>query len=135
MKIRGNVVGTTMKPAAIANRIGGGAAALVVTVDGNAASHTAAEIYAHLQDGGVAVLRHTDAYFCIEACVQNLAICSILYDDYTATVYSIYGDGSVETVELMLTNQSWVEGQLGNISTALDNIIVIQEHLIGGGEV
>jgi hypothetical protein len=39
------------------------------------------------------------------------------------------------TQDAHLTNKKYVDNQIGNIETALDNIIAIQNELIGGGTV
>ena len=120
MKIRGNVIGTTMKPEKIAERIGGGggANALIVTIEGDKASHTSDDIHDHIENGGLVYL-HAD--FPLYVSLTDVDYSRAVFTYHDGTRYEIDQDGNV-TIH---------ESEIGNISTALDQIIEIQEELIG----
>jgi hypothetical protein len=106
---------------------GGGAAALIVTVTNGKASHTPAEIYEHLQAGGVVAL-HTGVLVCgLSHCTEAHAYFLEFYDDFVHYSHYINGAGQYELVTMPHASKA----ELGNIATALDSIITMQEELIG----
>lgn len=159
MKIRGNVVGTPLKPeravVAATNltpaqqkqaRENIGVCDLIVTVTNGVVSHTNSQIYEHVQNGGVAYLQYD--FLMPLSVTETSATCAYVYDDGIIDYFEIY-DGSFNKAEFYFaTSEQYydlkqkVEGlsnisqdhdeQLGDIDTALDSIIAIQNSLIGG---
>lgn len=169
MKIRGNVVGTPLKPernllkatdlteqekAQVRENIGI-AGVLTVTIDSNKASHTPAEILAHINSGG--------SVYCNGFALQYVTAFEAVFEDnfysghegsdgkpyaYCMTRTVINEDGTVteslknlptlndgETTEYNTWSSQKIASEIGSIETALDGIIAIQNSLIGGGEV
>ena len=148
MKIRGNTVGTTLKPeravVAATNltpeqqkqaRDNIGASALIVTVTDGVASHTAPQICEHIQNGGVAYISQNGWYMPICFAYPNYAQAYDVADDWLIGHYDIGEDGEVveQTIDFARSDRvTDIENQLGDIDTALDSIIAIQNSLIGG---
>lgn len=128
MKIRGNTVGTPMRPekflvkarnlneeekaqaranigaAAEGDSPGGsGVSALIVTMsEDSIASHTPAQILAHMQNGGVVYLNpygYEGTLVPCTECTEYLASFTVLFDDYTGYTHTIYEDGTVNQNE------------------------------------
>lgn len=79
---------------------------LIVTIDGDTADHTSEEIYAHIQNGGVAYLFDGNYYIPINASADDAAAI-YMYDDMIADHYYISGD-KVNHSEMYFENQSAV---------------------------
>ena len=137
MKIRGNVIGTTMKPEKIAERIGG-------TGGGGAATPYYVDVYfvenePYTNDFSWHDLRN-------EISNNRMILCRVtrtddmLYlplthvDDYDESV-TFSADIGYEhhRVQILIDGSViyTVEDRIGDISAALDHIIEIQEELIG----
>lgn len=132
--------------AALEANAGGDAVLLIVTLseDESTASHSASEIYTHVQNGGSVVLKYY---------TQLLALTAVDYyeedqwgqaffnhinaeENYTFG-YTIYEDRMAEYFETYFARGDTVaelENALGDVSSALDSIIAIQNELIGGEE-
>lgn len=119
---------------------------LIVTytnVDDMTATHNAAEIYAHIQNGGTAVFFDgSGTYYNLTFVEQSIAAFSFVGDDFCNTLFLIDDSAGVEVVDLQYASSGLVqelydrvinleENSVGNIDTALDSIIAIQEKLIG----
>lgn len=97
-------------------------------------SHTPKQIYDHVQNGGTVVC-YSDGVFCQ---VDNIAETLVLFhaggEDLNGrphiVSFKIDADGNV----VVSDNALAVESDIGDISTAFDSIIAIQNELIGGGE-
>lgn len=112
---------------------GGGASPLIVTVTDGKASHTNTEIYEHIQSDGVAYVLYDDVLYPLSAS-ENTATASCVTDEGFVYYLEIY-DGRFIKVEYYFAKDeqiSELEEQIGDIDTALDNIIAIQNSLIGG---
>jgi hypothetical protein len=108
----------------------GGASALIVTVDGNVANYTVQAIEKHLYKGGVAYLYDAENEVRLPlSIVGESAFASYLDDEGFWHIYEIYNENSV----VKAVYEYAVQSQLGDIDTALDRIIEIQNSLIGGG--
>ena len=139
MKIRGNIVSTTMSPEKIAERIGGtgggGSSVLVVNMDEQMGqtSHNATQIYAHVKAGGTAVLS-IDSYAefipLVEASEWYAMFGSFNGEESCVRTWVIYDDVPPEFYENYVLTQSILDNQLGNCYEALQNIIALQEGLL-----
>ena len=76
-----------------------GAAPMIVTITNDVASHTSAEIYAHVQAGGTALLIDGEYIYALVGCTEGYASFDHSYDDGLLDNILIYGDGSVERRE------------------------------------
>ena len=161
MKIRGNTVGTTIKPEktvvkcetlveeekAIARANIGASSTIIVTIDeDNKASHTTREIYEHVQNGDLVVLDTGIEMFAnltiAESYRATFSYLDVVGDtgngDAAAMLgsYSIDSDGNIDVDFINLvddtTASKYVEDKLGPIDSALDAILKIQNELIGG---
>lgn len=111
---------------------GGGASALIVTIDGDVADHDAPEIYEHTKNGGVAYLKWYESYIPISYSYDSYAQAYYIADDGLVEHWEIDGAGDVVHQTFEYARQSDIIKQLGDIDTALDRIIEIQNSLIGG---
>ena len=98
---------------------GGGTAALIVTRDERSekASHTSSEIHGYVEDGG-------SVFFSIEG-IEYISLTTVSYGaavftDSLGTQYTIDNEGYYREYR----------SNIGDISTALDHIIALQEELI-----
>lgn len=108
----------------------GGASALIVTVDGDLSNYTVQYIDEHLYNGGVAYLYDAGNGCHLPLSIVNeSAFASYLDDEGLWHIYEIYNENSVTKSVYSYVAQE----QLGDIDTALDRIIEIQNSLIGGG--
>lgn len=108
----------------------GGASALIVTVDGDLSNYTVQYIDEHLYNGGVAYLYDAENGCHLPLSIVNeSAFASYLDDEGLWHIYEIYNENSVTKSVYSYV----VQEQLGDIETALDRIIDIQNELIGGG--
>lgn len=74
---------------------------LTVTITDDVASHTSAEIYAHVQAGGTAELDYEGFTYVLVGCTADYASFDHSYDDDLLDNFLIYGDGSVDRREYM----------------------------------
>ena len=151
MKIRGNTVGTTLKPerAVVAAknltpeqqkqaRDNIGASALIVTETNGELSHTLEQICNHIKNGGIAYLLADYRYMPIIADDNDVIYANFIFDDGFAYYYEAFTVGNVAKLvraEHEYAHQSQfisIKQQMGDIDTALDGIIAIQNSLIGG---
>lgn len=117
MKIRGNTVGTTLKPEkavvkcqnltreekAQARANIGVNDTLTVTINEDVASHTAAEIYAHVQSGGTAVCKASEtAFYNLSYVDSSYVLFSFVEDDAHVYGVKILADGSYENIGFSL---------------------------------
>lgn len=101
---------------------------------------TSTQIFEHIQNGGTAVFcRHISddmfVYYTLLDCRDTLAIFGSMDEDYTGVLFTVNNEGDVEEIDMLYASASRlseVEDIIGNIETALDSIIAIQESLIGG---
>ena len=126
MKIRGNTVGTNIKPEKILVKAtnlteeekaqaranigaaavgeGGGSSAMIVTI-GDTASHTAAEIYAHVLGGGTAICKASETSFYNLSYVDTVnAIFSFAEDDGYIYGVKVLDNGSFVPIEFSLAD-------------------------------
>lgn len=85
---------------------------LVVTVTDDTASHTSAEIYAHVQAGGTAALQYGDEYLMLTRFGEGVASFSwVSGEENIVTHYDVYEDGSVDAyVQQGLASGEYVRG-------------------------
>ena len=104
---------------------------LTVTVDeDNVASATPAEIYAHVQSGGTAVLLWQDRFYGYSHCTIDDAYFAALFEDQVDYLVWISDVGKVVENELQRVPLSLFDSTIGDIDSALDEIIKIQEELL-----
>lgn len=163
MKIRGNTIGTTMKPEktvvkcenlteeekARARDNIGVVPMLIVTNEGIQASHTSGEIYAHVQAGGTVVFDVSNGVCASFAGAYEDVAFFIAYqanardDDIVAggiiVSYEIDRDGNITDCGLHIRDEQGIENRIyeviGPIDDALQEIIAIQNKLIGGDSI
>lgn len=151
-KIRGNVVGTTMAPEKIAERIGGGGgsaiAPLIVTLSEGwfEASHNAIEIYNHVKNGGEVYLdEHPDSNIaslcklqrveCVEGYEEDAsAEFSYITDEQWHYLIYIKADGSVECFEKALAPGTLIV-TIQEDGKASHTALQIYDQVQAGGEV
>ena len=106
MKIRGNTVGTPMKPEKVVEKAGGGGSTMIVTLNGSTASKNSGQIYNHVASGGNVILRipiGNDIWHYVNLS-HTYPYCSYFLeknDDYVDSVYII--DESATCQEVTLT--------------------------------
>lgn len=113
----------------------------IVTVSdsGKVASADSGQICKHVEKGGMVVLdartNDTTPRVLYNLCrsTPDLAEFAMLSDDYIVETYSINSHAKVNTKDLQVVSQANFNETVGNIETALDSILAIQEGLIGGG--
>lgn len=156
MKIRGNTVGTTIKPEktvvkceklteeekTIARANIGATSMLIVTIgeDGKA-SHTSAEILAYVQAGGTVVLDTWNEMFANLTTV-DVGMAYFAYVDISDEAggllgsYTIDYEGNAHASFSQFRDdnelENYIDEKIGLIDSALDSIIAIQNELIGG---
>ena len=113
---------------------GGGASALIVTVTDGDVDKTSDEILAHIQNGGVAYL-HADGYYMpLSAGEYGSAFSGYADEEGFWHIFEVCDDQLYSTIQ----EYAWqsqirsINEKMGDIDTALDNIIAIQNSLIGG---
>ena len=106
---------------------------------GRVASKSSGQIYEHVQKGGMVLLdtRGVDAekgvMYNLCRSTPDLAEFALFGDDYIVETYSINDRAIVEVKDLQVVSKGSFDKTVGDIETALDNIIAIQESLLGGG--
>lgn len=111
MKIRGNTVGTTMKPEKVVEKAGGGGggSTVIVTLVGlGKASHTSLQI-AELLKNGHNVLFCNGTYYSLDVARDSVARFSAVSDDGSVDLYEINNAGEVEYFFLELTGGGSVD--------------------------
>lgn len=114
-----------------------GSSVLVVNMDEQMAQvrHTTKQIYDYVKAGGTAVLS-IDGYAEFIP-LQEANECLAIFGNFNAEelclrTWHIYDDVPPEFYEQYVLTQDFLDNRLGDIETALDNIIAIQNSLIGG---
>lgn len=104
---------------------------LVNTVDddGNPVTVTPAEILAHISKGGPVYYDDVSTYTALSFCSEALAEFITIVNGQVGK-YVVDADGAQSFVSTNFVTQD----EIGDISTALDSIIAIQNGLIGGDE-
>lgn len=74
----------------------GGVSTLIVTITDGVASHTSAEIYAHVQSGGTAELHDENLVYFLCGCCPDYATFEHSADDGLLHTYLIYNDGTFD---------------------------------------
>lgn len=138
-KIRGNLIGTTMAPEKIAERVGGGGggvAPLIVAYydQTGKASHSSTEIFeASLQRPVVLVHASKREHYQLDYCTEFAASFTRMDDTRIleqwvvdeAKVVDYYYHGAIVT-------QTQLDNAIGDIETALDELHAYAQALIGG---
>lgn len=110
----------------------GGADSLIVTYEGDQASHTSGEIFDHVSNvRGPVQLQYNDMYYQLLRADDSVAWFGYINDEGYATVVCVNGN-EIEEYHFDYVPASYFDEVIGDISTALDHIIEIQEELIGG---
>ena len=109
---------------------------LVVTLTDGVASSTSTEIYAHVQNGGAALLLYNDQYFVLEYCKQDMA--SFVHtntEEQLMTQIDIYDDGSFDEY----VDVSFSAARYGTLTVTITNDVAsstsaeIIDHVQNGG--
>jgi hypothetical protein len=148
MIIRGNTVSTTIAPEKIAEKIGGtgGSNTLIVKMDDDGlATYSSNRIEDHIRNGGTAIARYylnvgdymkiTDYYFdkCYYDELENGDL--MLYVSFVSTVEPVITTLTID--EKRTPTVSYTElatsKDIGDISTALDELHTYAQGLINGG--
>ena len=135
MIIRGNTVGTNMSVDKIAEKIGGtggGIAPLIVTIDQSTgkASHTVMEMLAKIESGGVVYLRLDGGYWPLTFVDLDFAdFTQSIPEDPKEVVWRVWSDETIEKYD----NTFATSDQIGDISSALDELHTYAQGLIEGG--
>ena len=110
---------------------GGGAEVLNVWVEGTEADHTSGEIFDHVSNvRGPVQLQYNDMYYQLLKADDSVAWFGYIDDEGFATVVCVNGN-EIEEYHFDYVPASHFDEVIGDISTALDHIIEIQEELIG----
>lgn len=105
----------------------------LVTVKDGVSSKSSEEIITHIKNGGVAYLYADGLYLPLGASDGGWAIASFIADDGINSVYCITGN-EVESLDFEYAKTPQIASineQIGDIETALDTIIAIQNELLG----
>jgi hypothetical protein len=134
MIIRGNTVSTPIAPKKVAEEIGS-IAPIYVTLDKSTgkASYTAAEIYTHIDDGGVVYL-HTgnEIIPLVYSSIGMAEFNSYVTDQDLFRGAQVFKDGSYVIVNTDIVTEDILEENMGDISSALDELHTYAQGLIGG---
>lgn len=110
---------------------GGGAEVLNVWVEGTETDHTSSEIFSHVDhQRGPVQLQYNDVYYPLLRADDSVAWFGYINDEGYATVVCVNGN-EIEEYHFDYVPASHFDEVIGDISTALDSIIAIQEELIG----
>lgn len=96
--------------AAVGEGGSGGSSTLIVTVTDEVADHTPAEIYAHVQAGGTAVLLYDGIFFGMTRADASHAEFSSATDENLIDYIKVNEDGSVERMEHLFASQEMPAG-------------------------
>lgn len=109
----------------------GGAEVLNVWVEGTETDHTSREIFDHVSNvRGPVQLQYNDMYYQLLYANDIVAWFGYIDDEGYATVVCVNGN-EIEEYHFDYVPASHFDEVIGDISTALDSIIAIQEELIG----
>lgn len=111
---------------------GGVPAMIVVAHDEGTANYTATEIYEHVLSGGNVYIRSLDLLIPLYTCTESISVFRIERDDEVVGA-SVDENGAVTNAAKKIITESDLadfRSDVGNISTALDHIIALQEELI-----
>ena len=129
MIIRGNTVGTNMSVKRIAEKIATPPLMVTIDYDTNKASHTAVEIMDHMSLGGQAFIAEDGQYVAITTANHSYAFANVSIDATRLAGYYIDDEGKVTTSVTELATAD----QIGDISSALDELHTYAQGLIDGG--
>ena len=110
--------------------VGGGANVLMVTIADNSTNYTVADMYNHVKNGGVVVLDYDGNYYFPLHIDDVYAYLGYVDDEGFCHALCVCGR-RVEEYFFEYAQKSYVDEVVGDISTALDHIIELQEELIG----
>ena len=100
---------------------------IVHVPDGERADHFPSQILAHLRENGVVMLDVDGVIVNLSYCDGYYAVFAQICDDFVHYVHCIDPDGNYENYEMPHASNE----HLGDIESALDAIITMQEELIG----
>lgn len=110
---------------------GGGAEVLNVWVEGTEADHTSGEIFDHVSNvRGPVQLQYNDMYYQLLRADDCVAWFGYIDDEGFANIVCVNGN-EIEEYHFDYVPASHFDKVIGDISTALDSIIAMQEELIG----
>ena len=109
---------------------GGGANVLMVRKEDDSTSHTVEMMYNHVKNDGVVILNYDENYYFPLHIDDVYAWFARIDDEGFAQVLCIC-NRMVEEYYFEYAQKSYVNEVVGDISTALDHIIELQEELIG----
>ena len=150
--VRGNVIGTSLKPelnllkatnltpeeqAEVRKNIG--ANTLIVgaktthspNMDASLgrSTHTPAEIYEHVQNGGTAMFRDDGIYYGLSFSDESTALFCSLFDDNSATVFEVYNDMVYRYDHSFVTDSSFREA-LEEVRGSVESANKSDTHLV-----
>lgn len=108
----------------------GGANALTVWVEEGIPERSAGDIYSHIANGGVVTLHYYDELYSLLKADETAAWFGYIDDEGFGHIVSIVGS-QLEEHTFSYVNVEHFNDVVGDISTALDHIIELQEELIG----
>lgn len=95
------------------------------------ASKTPGEILVALKKGFAVFLHDNNYYYPLSNCGESFAYFSAIDETGYFVCYQVHDDGTIESFAHSVVFHSTFDEHIGKIETALDNIIAIQESLIG----
>lgn len=109
---------------------GGGVAPLIVTIDATTgkASHTSTEILSHIRQGGLSVIDNLGFYLQIAGISEMEVVASVVQQNRSLSVV-IDSDGNYVAYDTEFATSD----QVGDISSALDELHTYAQRLISGG--
>lgn len=110
--------------------VGGGANAMTVWVEDGIAEKSAGDIYSHVDNGGTVTLHYDDTFYALIHSGETIAWFGHTDDEGNSHVVSVV-DRTVEDYFFEYVKVDNFREVIGDISTALDHIIELQEELIG----
>ena len=112
---------------------GGERPPLVVTyANHDRANSDSPTIYNHIINGGTAVFYDGNAYLTLQSCSSGYAVFGKMDVDDRNYVIVVGEQGEVYHNNNKLVSIDYFDKTIGDISSALDSIIAMQEELIGG---
>lgn len=106
---------------------------IVVTIDGETASLNSIEIFNFVANGGMVVLGIANSTFVgLSFCSPEVCIFAEIQDDNVNTAHIVEENGNYSYEELLNVSVDEYIKDMGDISAALNEIIQMQDNLIGG---
>lgn len=108
----------------------GGANSMTVWVEDGITDKSAGEIYKYVSNNGIVTLKYDDAYYALIRADETTAWFGYTNDESHIHVISVF-NRTIEVYSFEYVKADKFREVVGDISTALDHIIELQEELIG----